>query len=48
VAAVPLITFAASRRVTISTVGRLIRSRQLAQRSGLPVNCRSVPAGSIL
>src|SRR6201997_2171310 len=37
-AAVPPITFAASRRVTISTVGRLIRSRQLAHRSGLPVN----------
>src|SRR5262249_44302293 len=34
-AAVPPITFAASRRVTISTVGRLIRSCQLAQPFGL-------------
>jgi hypothetical protein len=35
-AAVPPITFPASRRVTLRTVGRLIRSRQLAHPSGFP------------
>jgi hypothetical protein len=33
---VPPITFPASRRVTIFTVGRLIRSRQLAHPLGFP------------
>src|SRR5262249_42259827 len=38
-----LIIFAASRRVTIRTVGRVIRSRQLARLSGFPSNIAQLP-----
>jgi hypothetical protein len=40
-AVVPPITFATSRRVTNATLGRLIRSRQLAHPSGFPSMSRS-------